>query len=184
MLKIVRILVVSLVLLPAWGCSPKGPVRPDGLPSLFPCEITITQEDKPLAGALIELRNKTQPSSWATDGVTDENGVAQIKINGTFPGVPEGEYQVLVTKTDFSPSKFPETPPTNPVEKEKWSEARAREQRDTFRLVEAQYGNSQKSSLSITVSKDGGTATFDVGKAIREQTSKAPTGPPPDSTYD
>lgn len=184
MLNIERILAIFLVLFSVGGCAPKGPVRPDGLPTLFPCEITITQEDKPLVGALVELRNKSQPSSWATDGVTDENGVAKIKINGTFPGAPEGEYQVLVTKSELSPSKLPETPPTDPIELGKWNQARSLEPRDVFRLVEAQYGDSQKSPHSVTVSKDGGKGAFDVGKAIREMTFKASDDPPADSSND
>lgn len=79
-----------------YGCG--GDKRPDGMPKIFPCTLTFTQGEKPLAGAQIMLYTKGEPCPWTVGGTTDENGEAAIKTHGKFNGAPKGEWSVVVTK--------------------------------------------------------------------------------------
>lgn len=74
--------------------------RPDGMPVLYPCKVKITLQDAPLEGASVNLANATP---WSGGGTTDQNGVVDIMTRG-FPGAPEGEFKVLVTKNMITPA--------------------------------------------------------------------------------
>lgn len=78
------------------GCG--GDKRPDGMPKIFPCTLTLTQGGKPLPGAMVLLYSKGEPCPWTVGGTTDDNGEAVLKTHGKFNGAPKGEWTVVVTK--------------------------------------------------------------------------------------
>ena len=86
-----------------------------------------------------------------------------------YKGVPAGEYVVLVSKTELSPSEVGDLAPKDPNEFDHWREARQKEKRVTYTFVKPEFGNVKTSPLSITISKGKNEAAFDVGEPIRDE---------------
>ncbi len=82
------------------GCGPSGPKKPEGLPELFPCSVTLTNGGAPVDGAIVTLCPVDASNAWSSTGVTDQNGVAEIMTYGDFPGAPVGQYKVTAMKSD------------------------------------------------------------------------------------
>lgn len=143
------------------GCNQKK--LPDGMPNLFSWKVKVTQESKPLAGARVQF--KGTKSAYIIEGVTDEQGVAVMKTDGKYVGVPADEYSAAVTKDVETPSKFGDNPPSNPNEIEKWEASRAKEYRPTHCNVNKKYRIMEKSELKASVSAIG-ESTFEVGAAV------------------
>jgi hypothetical protein len=78
------------------GC---GQQLPDGMPTLYPCKITLTQEGKPAVNASVILHPIVQGDKyWAISSFSDTNGVAVMSTNGKYKGVPAGTYKITVEK--------------------------------------------------------------------------------------
>ncbi|MDR2761433.1 MAG: hypothetical protein LBB88_02385 [Planctomycetaceae bacterium] len=78
------------------GC---GQHLPDGMPPIYPCKITFTQEGKPVFNASVILHPVVQSDKyWAISSVSDVNGVTMLSTNGNYKGVPAGTYKVTVEK--------------------------------------------------------------------------------------
>ena len=79
------------------GCGSK---KPDGIPQLFPTEITVKNGSTSIANATVLLVGGPS-GSWSVSGYTDASGVAVITTSqGDWQsnGAPEGEYKVYITK--------------------------------------------------------------------------------------
>lgn len=159
-----------------FGCG--GEKLPDGMPPLFPYEITITQEKTPLEGASVYLVSDAVP--YVIAGKTDASGLATMKTQD-YTGVPAGDYKVTVSKVETTPSQYGETPPESeaaegetPEEAQmktmkEWENQRRHEYRPTHSYVDAKYETPESSELTLTVSKSG-SANFDVGPAVDDLT--------------
>ena len=128
--------------------------KPDDIPNLYPCHITISQDGTPLANASVTLylaqRLVTENSQvWLPLGTTDGNGVATIYTNARYAGAPAGQYKVLVNKIEATESAD-DTMPTE------------------YRLIAAAYGKPEETSLEIEIKKGKNKFTFDVGPAVKE----------------
>ncbi|MDO5582167.1 MAG: hypothetical protein Q4G69_13650 [Planctomycetia bacterium] len=146
-----------LLLVCAIGCG--GPERPAGFPDIYPCEVRLTQEKQPLANASILLKSDLPDlDRWAIAGITDANGVAVLTTNGKFPGAPEGDFIVCVSKEEieYGPEKMVqgEMVKTNPKK---------------FLCVEKIYSDSKTSPLKIKIEKKKNHFDFDAGKKIRTE---------------
>jgi hypothetical protein len=95
---ITLIIVAVILFLP--GCG--GAKKPDGLPELHPCHITITLNGVPLDGAIVSLSGND--GRFPGNGFTDKQGIAVIRTRGQFIGVAEGTYKVTVSKIQSPPS--------------------------------------------------------------------------------
>ncbi|MDR2706323.1 MAG: hypothetical protein LBC02_11150 [Planctomycetaceae bacterium] len=165
-----KITVFVFLVLVLCGCSRK-PLQPDNLPKLIPCKIIITQDQAPLEGANVTLHSVTAGTQqWISGGRTDVNGVAEIRTNGRYDGVPVGKFKVLVTKTEVEPSKLSPRPDENDPNFPAWMAKSQNEVLPTYRLVDKQYANPQTTphELEISSSKPV-TVTFDTGKKVREK---------------
>lgn len=80
------------------GCSSSS--RPDGMPVLHPCSLTITQGNTPLEGVSVYLHHPTISKQWSISGTTNATGVAVMQTHGRFPGVPAGTFKVVVAKNE------------------------------------------------------------------------------------
>lgn len=140
-----------LVVTALGGCARK---TPDGMPKLYPCSVTITQGDAPLADATVTLSSDSL--QWAVSGTTDASGVAKIYTHGTYPGAPEGSYVVVVQK------QIVEEP-----EAASQSASVVVSGGTAYNCVASEFGSKDTSSLKIDV-KGKTTATFDVGEPIHE----------------
>jgi len=149
------------------GCG--GPARPAGLPTLYSCEITITQGGQPFEGALVRLLPDSGTFEWVISGNTDSSGIAKLVTHAKYPGAPEGTFKVLVSKTQLTPSKYPQPDDSAPQsEWEQWKEQAGSEKRQKVRYVKPEYDNVKTTPHSITITKGKNQQTFDVGEAIKE----------------
>ncbi len=148
--------IVALALFVATSCcflSCSKP-RPDGLPPLVSCKITVTQDSQPLADATVSLYSDDVP--WAVGGTTDASGVAVIYTHGQYAGAPEGNYVVTVTKQVVEQAEVALSPSV------------MTQGGKAYDLVEEQYGSRDKSPLTLEVSGKT-TEKFDVGAAVRNE---------------
>ena len=163
-MQIRTFIIITFLAMCVVGCG--GDKRPDGFPALFPCEITITQGDKPLEGADIRLMSERDSVAWVIHGRTDVNGVAKITTHAKFFGAPTGTFKVLVSKTSVTPSKYTEPPDTASAEWQKWYGQVTSELRHPVLYVKSEYDDVNTSPHSITVTKGKNRQTFDVGEPV------------------
>ena len=145
MKKFCVVALCALLAISSFGCKDKS--RPADLPEdMSPCEITITQDGTPLAGATVDLQYTTNVK-YNTSGVTDENGVAIMKTYG-YAGAQQGTAKVR-------------------VEAEEYGEAGNLGQ--DFHLVDKKYRSFDTTDLEITIGKENSKEKFDVGAAVHEK---------------
>jgi len=163
----IRTFIISLLAVCIFvGCG--GPPRPAGMPPLFPCEITITQEGQPLENAFVQLVPEDGSSGWSIAGHTNANGVARILTHAQFPGAPEGTFKVLVSKTEHTLSSLPPEPAdVHSREWEQWYELAQNERLPKFAIVQPKYDDIRATPHSITITQGRNQATFDVGEPVR-----------------
>lgn len=142
------------------GCRDAS--RPADLPKLQPCTLTFTQEGKPLAGAIISLEPVDKSSKWSVTSITDESGTAKIVTHGQFPGAPEGDYIIVITKEENEQEKS-----DRKVYDDLGNEIDAGGMISTFTCVEKEYTDAKTSPLKYAVIKGKNTREFECGKAIR-----------------
>lgn len=156
--SIVLILSSLLILI---GCN--RPSKPPGFPKkLYPCDVTVVQDEKPLHGAVVRLiptGDYGEKKDWAAGGNTENTGIAVIHTYGKWKGIPKGTYKITVTKTIEIPKKgasveFEDQIPDT----------------DLFSLVEKQYTDENLTPLLHEVT-DKSAITIDVGKEVRERVS-------------
>ncbi|MDR1958188.1 MAG: carboxypeptidase-like regulatory domain-containing protein [Planctomycetaceae bacterium] len=152
---------VCCVLLMLNGCG--GAKKPEGMPPLYPCQITITQEGKPLADAVVSLASEN--NKWQSSAQTDTKGVAELITYGQFLGVPAGTYKVLVVKRELDGP-----PPVSNTDAEGRVLGGPQGQPSFPKYIERVhpvYSAKESSPLTIEIKpmKSGNDQTFEVGKS-------------------
>jgi hypothetical protein len=137
-----QVLIILSGCLSVFGCRPQK--LPEGMPPLYPCTVTITQEGTPLEGASVTLHPLTEDKSWVPGGTTDSNGSVRLKILGQYPGAPAGTYKVTVKKNG-----------TEEVTSNSFY---------TLSFVEERYARVRETPLEMEVTAEGIRQTFEVGK--------------------
>lgn len=79
------------------GCN-RLPPPPEGLPKLYPCKITVTFGGEIIEGINVSLKSSDPNFKWTSGGITDKNGVAEIRTAFAYPGAPEGNFIVSFNK--------------------------------------------------------------------------------------
>ncbi len=131
------------------GC---GKPRPDGMPKLVSCSVTVLQDGKPLEGATVAFHSET--IKWSVGGTTDAFGVAKMHTHGDYPGSPEGSFKVTIQKTVVEKSG-------------EGASASASISAVAYDAVDLQYKTAADTPLTIDVS--GKTnAEFEVGGGVKE----------------
>ncbi|MDO5553354.1 MAG: carboxypeptidase-like regulatory domain-containing protein [Planctomycetia bacterium] len=148
--RILFTLLISAFLLPL-GCN--GQKRPDGMPKLMPCAITIQQDGAPVSDATILLTAKNGDCPWVVSGTTDTTGTAKIQTHSLYNGAPAGVFTVTVEKTESTAEKSDVEKLTKPYE--------------VYSLVAKEYTDKTTSPLELTIEKKAVTQTFDLGPACR-----------------
>jgi hypothetical protein len=120
------------------GC---GGNRPDDLPQRYPCKIKILFKNEPVTDASVSLVNSD--SKWGAIGVTGNNGIAEMKTQGVYSGVPIGRFKVLVSKYEIT-SHGDKIPP------------------DEKMLFNAVFVNVESTPLECTIEKKNNELTFEV----------------------
>jgi len=165
-----RMVIAIVFLLCLSGCG--GPNKPDGLPTLYPCKITITQLGKPLEGALVQFHGVDHSVPWTVNGITNGAGVAIIKTQTLFTGAPEGQYVVTVMKKVQDKSQLSDSPPrgASKEEIEQWYDAKESERLAIHSFVSSQFASPIYSPLMMTVTSTSKSniETLDVGQSVEE----------------
>ena len=142
------ILLAACLIMASLGCN-QGPQKPDDLPALTPCTITVTHNGSPVEGASVLLSPKSGKHSAA--GTTDASGKAAMKTNGMYDGVAAGEFLVTVTKLEDTGYVAPPEP-EDPKEWEKWEEE-LKNQPQPKNLLPEKYASFGTSELTVTISE-------------------------------
>lgn len=151
------------------GCGDRQ--RPEGMPDLYPCMITITQDGVPLSKASVTLISESPDlAEWASGGITDESGRCDINTRGKYRGCPAGIFKVTVKKIESDPSMLPSVRPEN-ITAEQWSVMRSKEAEklNEYQLVEHKYTLPTTTDLNMEILMGKNSATFDVGKPVRKK---------------
>jgi hypothetical protein len=97
-MKILPKIIVSTMLLSCFVFSGCKQQLPKGMPPLYPCTITLIQDEKPLAHAAVRFHPTDPENFWALAGVSNPQGVIEMTTNGPYKGVPAGVYKITVEK--------------------------------------------------------------------------------------
>jgi len=145
------------------GCG--GPNRPADLPPLYPCAVTVTQDGQPLGEGSIILVSSAPSFKWSVFAQLNASGTGKVFTQGLYPGAPEGEYKVVVSKEE---SVSEQVGPTIVRQGEFGEETITPTRLTVYSLVEKNFVDAATTPLSITISKKGNNQTFDCGKPVRE----------------
>ncbi|MDR0337760.1 MAG: carboxypeptidase-like regulatory domain-containing protein [Planctomycetaceae bacterium] len=140
------------------GCSTSD--KPTDLPSLYPCTVTITQNNSPLAEAMVEfVPVDSSNAKYRAASITDENGKVSMKTYG-FPGVPIGKYKVVVSKNIQDDLVYAYNPSTEQKEIVSFKK---------YQMVDPQYSSAETTphEIEITDKKRKEQYVFDVGKTVK-----------------
>jgi len=164
-----KLLLLFFVFATIIGCSTE---TPEGLPSLFPCKMTVIQDGQPLQGASViflaaENSVSTNEKTWTPMGLTDEKGVAVMRTNARYDGVPLGKYKILINKTEQEQSKAGQAPPENSPAYATWVQKSQDENLYEYGLVDPIYNNAEKTPYEIEIGKGTNEKSVDVGKAMK-----------------
>ena len=149
---------IALAMFFGSGCS-KHPVPP-GLPKLYSCVVTITQEGQPVSDATVSLILNDGSRPWAISGSTNASGVATMQTQAHFTGAPAGIYKVCVFKTIQEGTPITIVPAMG--------ESAAVTIIPSFYVVDPKYDRYDTTPLELSIAAKGKTqATFDAGKEVR-----------------
>jgi len=155
--RVFLLISLGLVFL-VFGCN--GPKTPANLPKLYPCKITVVQDGKPLEDAMVTVYNDL---GFVIAGKTDAKGVATITVDGRWPGVPEGEHVISISKIT-EPTDLP--PPPQSMFSAEGRNYMEQLTKGTKETVDPKYSAGRKSELRLNVGKKSTNETFDVGAAV------------------
>ena len=151
------------------GCG--GEKLPPDLPKLYPTKVVVIQDGKPLEGANVVLLPKDPDNRWGAAGQTDSSGVVEFYTEGRYRGVPEGEYQLTVSKVYTEPGQYIGQTRPDEIDRQTWDRLIAEEGRklNSYRLVDPIYDSRKTSPLELSVGpKQPKDQKIDVGKAFNE----------------
>lgn len=147
------VVLFCISLLTLSGCSEK---RPEGMPKLYPCTVSVIQDGKPLSEASISLIPVDSSSRWASGGLTNESGKAEMQIFGKYKGAAPGKYYLCINKTEEGPIssdiRQPGSEATEP---------------DIFDLIAPKFGDIDTAQIVEVVENRKNAWTVDVGSAVR-----------------
>jgi len=137
-----------------WGCSGQKP--PPDLPKLYPIVLEFTQKKQPLADASVTIIPTGADTRWFSGGNTDSQGRLAPKTHGKYPGLAEGEYRILVSKTEADPASIKRTS-KNEEETQYY---------DYYHLADPKYSGISSTPLTIKV-QGKESFTFELGAPVR-----------------
>ena len=123
------------------GCS--GEKQPDGLPSLYPVTILVTQEGQPMVGASVALTVPDGSLSWVIGGITGADGKATLRTQGKYDGAPAGKYNVQISKNVYE------------------------EDVKVIQHVEDAYMSAKNTPIKVEITKETKLLEVDAGPAVR-----------------
>ncbi|MDO5553740.1 MAG: hypothetical protein Q4G68_08260 [Planctomycetia bacterium] len=151
-------LYIMLMVVPSFFIACGGAKRPDGMPQLVPCQVTLTSQGQPVAGVSITLIPKQSGlERWSSAGLTDASGTAALVTYGQYKGVPSGEFKVVLGKTVTEGGE--NDTETTPLAK--------REAISTFSLVDVKYIQEATTPLELKVENRSVAESFEIGPEVK-----------------
>ena len=141
--------IAGLVL--AAGCG--GQSLPEGMPPLQKVRVTVLQNGSPVSDATVMFQPMADAQRHAS-GTTNADGVAVMRTDNQFDGVPAGEYAVKISKN--------ESYETGKTEVNDDGETVA--VLNTKNLLPEKYASFATSGLKAVVSADSGDFQFDLNE--------------------
>jgi hypothetical protein len=106
-MKIFHYSIVFITILTLFICGCRKPERPEGMPDLTPCIVSVTFGGEKLEGVGVQLHSQDPATKeWVSGGRTDVNGKAFLKTGTYFDGAVPGNYIISFQKfaeQEFSP---------------------------------------------------------------------------------
>ncbi|MDR0611002.1 MAG: hypothetical protein LBG58_12890 [Planctomycetaceae bacterium] len=100
MTKKIIVLLLFVVTLLGVSCSYRPKLeRPEGMPELHPCSITVTFGGEVMEAVMVYLIPFESDTPWKPSGSTNKNGKVIPSTSYGFKGVPAGKYTVAFTRT-------------------------------------------------------------------------------------
>ncbi|MDR3111072.1 MAG: hypothetical protein LBU65_15490 [Planctomycetaceae bacterium] len=99
-------------------------------------------------------------------GKTNVSGVAEIKTDIEWRGVPKGKYKVCISKLVVPEMTEYKEVPKDPDEYEKYTKALQAKSKETISVVDSKYNTPGTTPLIIEVTESGFKETIDVGAAV------------------
>ena len=106
-------------------------------------------------------------AEWGASGRTDASGVAVLRTNVKYPGVPLGSYKVAVSKTDIEPHPEWADLPMEDLNYRKYLQIS--ETLKPIHYVESQYASIKDTPLRGEVTAKGKTYPIDAGKKAKSK---------------
>ncbi|MDR2116557.1 MAG: hypothetical protein LBP87_09260 [Planctomycetaceae bacterium] len=98
-MKILRFAVVFIAILVLFIFGCRKPERPEGMPDLTPCIVSVTFGGEKIEGVGVQLHPQDLTTNeWVSGGRTDVNGKAILKTGAYFDGAVPGTYIVSFQK--------------------------------------------------------------------------------------
>ena len=142
------------------GCGQK---LPDGMPKLYPTNVTITVDGNPVEAAMVTAFPADPAFNWPIGGSTDAAGNVTLVTAGQYPGAPAGELTICVMKTRNVYGPTYDTPkPTDSRESSLAWDRAVEKERTEFRMVGVEYNSKETSPLKMTIQKGKNTEKFDI----------------------
>ena len=150
----------ALVLVTFVASSCKQEKRPDGMPELYPCSLKIIQDGKPLADAEVAVvSSDPQVARFPCGGVSNQEGVVELKTMASFKGAPSGKFKVVVSKIEWINRA------TDYEEAQKNQAEGIKE--ESYDLVARVYADSSTTPLTIEIQQSNpNPIEIDVGEAV------------------
>lgn len=149
------------------GCN-RGPLKPDGLPVLYPVTLQLSQEGKPLAEAEVVLRSD-EIGTWACGGISDASGRVLVHTHGQFAGAPKGTHKVIVRKTRSGSGAVDTSGAKSLAEMRQMEEEHRKTNSgfgQTIHYVEKTYSDIETTPLEIEVKSGKNHFSLDVGPVV------------------
>ena len=163
MRKAILSVLFALAVVTFCGCNRVE--KPADLPELYPCKISVIQDGQPLEGATVILADEASQLRFSVGGVTNAQGVVEVKTDGKFVGAPAGKFKVLISKV-FVPEMDLGTPPEDPVAKAEYDKKVQEFNSQQADTVDTNYKSFGTTPASIEVTTAGAEASFDVGAKV------------------
>jgi hypothetical protein len=159
-LRLIFCVGVSFSLISICGCG-KPSHLPEDFPKIYPCEISVIQEGKPLENAMVSLSpiGNTDKYAGSCSATTDAHGKAVVMTYGQS-GVPTGKYKILISKLkDEGGTEVEDAFGSKSIKGAK-----------IYSYVEAKYSDKNLTPFEIEIKeqKEVQTLQCDVGTAIHK----------------
>ncbi|MDR3183490.1 MAG: hypothetical protein LBT89_11350 [Planctomycetaceae bacterium] len=109
------------------GCGQNLPPKPEGLPKLYPCSISVTFGGEAKGGVRAVLEPEDEDSKWKPNGMTNDEGKVIPTTTYGYQGVPTGTYTLSFSLIEEPDDEAPRGTPAVSLIPLKYSSGQSQE---------------------------------------------------------